>query len=210
TQGFRLYKTEDGGATNWIQTASPGGSINSIAIHPTNPLKIAVAVTSGKRVLVSNDGGATWLNYQKNLPSFSALTVIWDDNGKDGLYLGMDYGVYYIDNTFSEWQPYSNLLPNVIINELEINNETRMLYAGTYGRGLWASPLVERTIGVDDVSFNNTVEVYPNPATAEVVISSPKNIEGTIKVFDITGKLLIYEHNVVLENSYTLDISSLP
>lgn len=210
SRSFQLYKTEDGGATDWVRTNTPGGTINSIAIHPTNPDKIAVALVASNLVKVSEDGGDTWINYKKNLPNFSALCLVWDDNGKDGLYLGMDYGVYYIDNTFSDWQPFSNLLPNVIINELEINNETRTLYAGTYGRGLWASPLVERTIGVDDVSFNNTVEVYPNPATAEVVISSPKNIEGTIKVFDITGKLLIYEHNVVLENSYTLDISSLP
>lgn len=208
--GFRLYKTEDGGSTSWVQTVIPGGTINSIAIHPTNPNKIAVALTSSSLVKVSEDGGATWVNYRKNLPSFSSLCLVWDDNGKDGLYLGMDYGIYYIDNTFTDWQPYSNMLPNVIINELEINDVTRTLYAGTYGRGLWASPLVERTVGIDDVSFNDKVEIYPNPASSEVVISSPKSIEGKIKVFDITGKLLIYEHNAVLETSYTLDISSLP
>ncbi len=207
---YRLYKTEDGGDTNWEQISNPGGTINYIAIHPTNPNKIAVALTSSNRVKVSNDGGETWISYRKNLPNFSALCLVWDNNGKDGLYLGMDYGVYYIDNTFSEWQPYNNMLPNVIINELEINDVTRTLYAGTYGRGLWASPLVERTVGVNEVTFNDKVEIYPNPASSEVIISSPKNIEGTIKVFDITGKLLIYEKNAVLENSYTINISSLP
>lgn len=210
TLGLRFYRTEDGGSTNWTQMTSPGGQINFVAVHPTNPDKIAVATTTYNRVLVSEDGGATWASYKKNLPNFSALCLVWDDNGKDGLYLGMDYGVYYIDNTFTDWQPYSNMLPNVIVNELEINNQTRTLYAGTYGRGLWASPLVERTIGVDDVTFKEKVEIYPNPASSEVVISSPISIEGTIKVFDITGKLLIYEHNAVLKNTYNLDISSLP
>jgi len=38
-----LYKTEDGGATAWVQLTSPGGGINSIAIHPTKPNWIAVA-----------------------------------------------------------------------------------------------------------------------------------------------------------------------
>src|SRR5690606_5303578 len=117
-----IYRTEDGGATSWIQTPTAGGVINSIAIHPTNPLKIAVATTAANRVFVSEDGGDTWIDYKKNLPNFSALSVVWDNNGKDGLYLGMDYGIYYIDNTFTDWQPYSNLLPNVIINELDINN----------------------------------------------------------------------------------------
>lgn len=210
SQGYTLFKTENGGSTNWEQMAYPGGGINYIAIHPTNPNKIAVALSSASLVRVSEDGGATWINYRKNLPNFSALCLVWDDNGKDGLYLGMDYGIYYIDNTFSDWQPYSNMLPSVMINELEINDVTRTLYAGTYGRGLWASPLVERTLGIDEVSFRDQVTLHPNPATTEVILSAPKNTEGTIKVFDIMGKLLIYEHDVVLRNSYTLDISSLP
>ena len=114
---------------------SPGGSINSIAIHPTNPEKIAVATTSNSKVFVSEDGGLSWLNYKFNLPGFSALALVWDNNGEDGLYLGMDYGIFYIDNTFNEWQPYSTNLPNVIINELEINSADGKIYAGTYGRG---------------------------------------------------------------------------
>lgn len=203
-----LYKTEDGGATAWT-SSNPGGRINSIAVHPTNPNKVAVALTSSKRVVVSEDGGETWVNYKKNLPNFSALALVWDDNGNDGLYLGMDYGIYYIDNTFEEWQPYNNLLPNVIINELEINNETRMLYAGTYGRGLWVSPLVARTVGTEDLTFQNGVSLHPNPATSEVMISTPFSTNGEVRVFDSLGKLLIYDHNAILGNSYSLNISAL-
>lgn len=210
SRGIYFYRTQDGGSTNWVQTPLPGGAINYIAIHPTNPNKIAVATASNNAVLVSEDGGDNWISYKKNLPNFSALSLVWDNNGEDGLYLGMDYGVYYIDNTFTDWQPYSNLLPNVIINELEINKTTGMLYAGTYGRGLWASPLVASTIGVADNMFNTSVAMYPNPATTQVEITAPANTEGTIKVFDTMGKLLIYEHDVVLKNSYTLNISSLP
>ncbi|QAA81174.1 T9SS type A sorting domain-containing protein [Aequorivita sp. H23M31] len=208
--GLELYRTENGGSSEWTRVTTPGGRINFIAIHPTNPNKIAVATTIYQRVQVSEDGGQTWTSYRKNLPNFSALCLVWDDNGQDGLYLGMDYGIYYIDNTFTDWQPYSNMLPNVMINELEINQQTRMLYAGTYGRGLWASPLVEETVGIEEMVFNNKVGIYPNPASSEVVITSPISTEGSIKVFDITGKLLIYEHNVVLSNTFTLDISSLP
>lgn len=204
-----VYKTEDAGATQWKKTSNPGGSINYIAVNPTDPNKIAVATTSGNKVYVSEDGGDTWLSYKKNLPNFSALSLVWDNNGKDGLYLGMDYGVYYIDNTLTEWQPYSNLLPNVIINELEINNETNMIYAGTYGRGLWASPLVESTLGVKDRISENNVSIYPNPATSEVTIALPKNMNAEIRVFDITGKLLIYKADAEIAKSYALDVSSL-
>ncbi|MDX1783388.1 MAG: hypothetical protein R3361_04445, partial [Aequorivita vladivostokensis] len=195
-----LFKTTDGGATDWVQPTRPGGIINSIAIHPTNPNKVAVATTATDRVYVSNDGGATWTSYKKNLPNFSALALVWDDNGADGLYLGMDYGIYYIDNTFTDWQPYSNLLPNVYVNELEINKVDGLLYAGTYGRGLWVSPLVTGTAGVDDRISNNSVSLYPNPATAQFTIALPKAMKAEVRVFDISGKLLIYETESSISN----------
>jgi photosystem II stability/assembly factor-like uncharacterized protein len=205
-----VFRTTDGGATNWELMAYPGGRVNDIAIHPTNPYKVALATTDGKRVVVSEDGGETWVNYRKNLPDFSSLALVWDDNGQDGLYLGMDYGVYYIDNTFDEWQPYNNLLPNVIINELEINKTTGMIYAGTYGRGLWASPVVSPTVGIGENTFEQEVKVYPNPAVAEVNITMPYKMTGELRMFDITGKLLKYERKAIFENTYTLDVSSIP
>lgn len=208
SSGNTLYRTVDGGATNWVSSV-PGGIINSIAIHPSNPNKVALAVTTGNRVLVSEDGGETWINYRKNLPAFSSLALVWDDNGQDGLYLGMDYGVYYIDNTFEDWQPYSNLLPNVIINELEINNVTRKLYAATYGRGLWVSPLVERTVGIEDNTFAKDIVLFPNPASAEVSLKVPGNIEAEIRVFDMNGRLLKYFKNAQIDGVYEMDISSL-
>lgn len=208
SSGNTLYRTVDGGATNWVSSV-PGGIINSIAIHPSNPNKVALAVTTGNRVLVSEDGGETWINYRKNLPAFSSLALVWDDNGQDGLYLGMDYGIYYIDNTFEDWQPYSNLLPNVIINELEINNVTRKLYAATYGRGLWVSPLVERTVGIEDNTFAKDIVLFPNPASAEVSLKVPGNIEAEIRVFDMNGRLLKYFKNAQIDGVYEMDISSL-
>lgn len=204
-----LYRTDDAGVTNWEQKALPGGVINSIAIHPTNPNKIAVASRSGNKVMVSEDGGDTWVNYKFNLPNFSALAVLWDNNGKDGLYLGMNYGIYYIDNTFSEWQPFSNLLPNVQINELEINDANNMIYAGTYGRGLWVSPVVEGTAGVDDNAFVNNVSLYPNPANSEITIGLQNPMKAEIKIFDMAGKLLQYEADAFIANKYTMDVSSL-
>lgn len=209
SRGPFLYKTEDAGATDWVQTTIPGGIINSIAIHPTDPFKIAVAITGTSRVVVSEDGGDTWIDYKKNLPNFSALALIWDNNGKDGLYLGMDYGIYYIDNTFTDWQPYSNLLPNVIINELDINNTTNTLYAGTYGRGLWASPLVDGTAGVNDNISEASVSIYPNPAKGAFTIALPKSLKAEVRVFDISGKLLIYEAEAVISNKHSVDVSSL-
>ncbi len=208
-RGTFFYRTIDGGSTDWSQMTSPGGAINSIAIHPTNPDLVAVASTSTSKVFVSNDGGGSWTNYYYNLPNFSALSVVWDDNGADALYVGMNYGLFYIDNTFSEWKPYNNNLPNVIVNELEINSVDGKIYAGTYGRGLWASPKGNPGLATQDFLSESDIALYPNPANTMVTINLQKNIEADIRVFDIMGKLVIYQADVFVSKEHSLDISEL-
>ena len=209
SRGGLLFKTVDGGATDWLQLPSPGGSINSIAIHPTNPEKIAVATTSNSKVFVSEDGGLSWLNYKFNLPGFSALALVWDNNGEDGLYLGMDYGIFYIDNTLNEWQPYSTNLPNVIINELEINSADGKIYAGTYGRGLWASPYVPHLLNTTSLLNDTDVEIFPNPVKNSVTINFRKGAEADFRIYDQLGKLVRYQPNVYISQPYSIDISEL-
>ena len=209
SRGGLLFKTVDGGATDWFQLPSPGGSINSIAIHPTNPEKIAVATTSNSKVFVSEDGGLSWLNYKFNLPGFSALALVWDNNGEDGLYLGMDYGIFYIDNTLNEWQPYSTNLPNVIINELEINSADGKIYAGTYGRGLWASPYMPHLLNTTSLLNDTDVEIFPNPVKNSVTINFRKGAEADFRIYDQLGKLVRYQPNVYISQPHSIDISEL-
>ncbi|NNF29872.1 MAG: T9SS type A sorting domain-containing protein [Flavobacteriaceae bacterium] len=204
----QLFRTEDGGATNWVQVQSPGGLINSIAIHPQDPYKIAVATGSFNKVLVSNDGGDSWETYRLNLPEFAARAVVWQDNNGGALYVGMNYGIYYIDDTLTEWQPYSTNLPNVIINELEINYADGKIYAGTYGRGLWASPVADDIVlGNNDLVTSETLFVFPNPAGNELRISAGTQINASVRIFDVTGKLVRYLTEV--ENKEAIDISGL-
>ena len=204
-----IYRTTDGGATDWTQMTTPGGLINSIAIHPTNQDKVAVATSGTGKVFVSEDGGATWDDYLLNLPDFSALALVWDNNTDEGLYLGMDYGIYYIDNTFAEWQPFNTNLPNVIVNELEINFVDQKIYAGTYGRGLWASPKYGVIFSVDDVLSQESVTLYPNPAAENLKILYQGEAEMDIRVFDTTGKLVVFQPDVLLNSQHTLDVSHL-
>jgi photosystem II stability/assembly factor-like uncharacterized protein len=206
SENAKIFRTQDGGATDWIQKTSPGGILRSIAIHPTNPNKIAVATNNSNKVFVSNDGGLTWEGYLKNLPNFSATAVIWDDNGQDGLYLGMNYGVYYIDNLLELWQPYNANLPNVIINELDINNTTNTLFVATFGRGLWSSALVDDVLDTSSFITSNDILIYPNPTSKFITISVPDVLQASLRLFDVSGKLLQYHKDVVLNESYSLSI----
>lgn len=202
----QLFKTTTGSGT-WQQLSGFSGVINSIAIHPTNPDKVAIATTSSQKVFVSDDGGETWSSVRLNLPNFQALALVWQDNDLDGLYVAMNYGVYYIDNTFSEWQVFNNNLPNVIINELEINYAENKIYAGTYGRGLWVSPVFNGSLNIEDALLFESLSVYPIPAENVVNLEWNENYESDIRLFDSAGKLILFERNVRLNTIYQLDIS---
>lgn len=206
SRGSSLYKTNDGGATNWTTLTGFSGSINSIAIHPSDPNKVAIATTGTQKVYVSVDGGTSWTSYLNDLPNFSALALVWQNNATDGLYVGMNYGVYYIDSTFTNWQPFINNLPNVMISELEINTANNKIYAGTYGRGLWRSDLFDATLTANDFEFQGLV-VSPNPANIEIELKWNSSEEVNIKIYNSQGKLVYFNKNQNLLNSHNIDIS---
>lgn len=142
----KLYRTRNGG-DSWasISNGLPDLTISYIAIHPEDPEIIAVSLSgynSGEKVFKSIDGGDTWTNYTSNLPNIPANCVAYGSGNLNPLYVGMDVGVYYIDESLNEWDTYMDDLPNVIVNELEINFASQLLRAGTYGRGLWEASLI--------------------------------------------------------------------
>nr|MCH9659668.1 hypothetical protein [Bacteroidota bacterium] len=191
--GSTLYKTTDGGTTmSWPTLTGFSGSINSMAVHPTDPDKVAVVTTGSSKVYVSEDGGANWTSKLLNLPNYSALSVVWDDSPNNRLYIGMNYGIYYIDDTVSEWQPFVNNLPNVRVYELEINFATDKLYAGTYGRGAWRSPLVP-DITTPIISFATTSDTIQEDSdcsftdyTYNLNIANPASADAEV-TFSVSG-----------------------
>ncbi len=140
-----IYRTTDGGDT-WdnITSGLPDLFITYIAVHPLDPEMVAVSLSGfneGEKVFISYDAGDTWENFSFNLPNIPANCVIFNNDEGHGLYVGMDVGIYYIDNSLVEWEPFFEGLPNVIVNEMEIHYESGKIRAGTYGRGLWESDL---------------------------------------------------------------------
>ena len=145
SESDKIYRTKNGGSS-WanISNGLPDNHITYIAIHPENPEIIAVSLsgyTDGEKVYISENAGDTWTNYSSNLPNIPANCVAFYSGIFNSLYVGMDVGVYYIDDNLTEWTSYMNDLPNVIVNELEIQFDEQLIRAGTFGRGLWESSL---------------------------------------------------------------------
>jgi PKD repeat protein len=140
SNGSTLYVTTDDGAS-WSVRSAPG-PINDIAISPTNPSKIWIACNSASnRIYVSTDGGANFANISLNLPTIAARAIVVDDNADAGIYVGMNIGVYYKKESDASWTNFSDNLPLVAINELDIHKASGKIRVATYGRSVWESPL---------------------------------------------------------------------
>lgn len=140
-----IYCTKNGG-TSWTNISSglPNTSYTYIAVSNSNPETIWVTCSgfnSGQKVYRSDNAGNTWTNISDNLPNIPANCIVHQKNTDDGIYVGTDLGVYYTNNHMTGWKSFNNGLPNVIVNELEIHENSHKLRAATFGRGLWESPL---------------------------------------------------------------------
>jgi hypothetical protein len=178
SNGSTLYITTDDGAT-WAIRSAPA-TINDICIDPTDPTKIWVALNSTtNRVMVSTDAGATFTNVSAGLPTFSARTIVVDDNTPRGMYVGMNIGVYYKTEPDINWTNFSDNLPLVAINELEIQKAAGKLRVATYGRGVWESP-VANIPPPSGFTFNTpapSVSSCPTPITMSLTLGT--NVVGT-------------------------------
>lgn len=88
--------------------------------------------------------GTNWTDYSTGIPPEEVATaMIMDHASYDGIYLSTNKGIYYRDASMSSWVPYmNNEMPILLSNQLEINYKENTVRAGTYGRGIWKSPLV--------------------------------------------------------------------
>ncbi|MBI3511683.1 MAG: T9SS type A sorting domain-containing protein [Bacteroidetes bacterium] len=170
-----IYRTTNGGVT-WtnITGTLPVGSaaISGITIKDSDPNSAWVTFSgfsAPDKVYYTNDGGASWSNVSGTLPNIPANCIEYQNGSNDLLYLGTDLGVFYMDATMNDWLPYNNGMPNVIIDELEINYGVSKLRAATYGRGIWESDLqVSSLVNLDASAFGMS---YPPTTTCDTAIA---------------------------------------
>lgn len=158
SQDSRLYVSTDAGLT-WTTTFLTN-TISDICVHRTIPTKVYITYSSSSNnVLVSTNAGASFTTISTGLPSVAARSIAIENNPLQGIYVGMNTGVYYKNDTMSTWLNYSGNLPTVAVNELEIQYAASRLRLATYGRGVWDIPLFGVSVlPVKWLSFNGTLK----------------------------------------------------
>ena len=195
-----LYSTSDGGI-NWqyIPIGIPQADISCIAVDPANPKKIFITISGyivGSKVFVSPDGGQNWYNYSGSLPNVPANCITYLKGSNEGLYIGTDIGVFYTDASMTDWVPYQNGLPSVIVNDLEISYNDNKLWAGTYGRGLWKTDLYTGAVGIETQNINKEIYIFPNPNIGKFSVQVPDNKQYDVAVCNMHGEVVFEERQI--------------
>ncbi len=204
--------TFDGGTT-WTDVSAglPDQYITSIAMVPDNDLTAYVTVSGFKyldytpHVFKTTDGGQNWTDISSNLPNIPVNDIVTYP-AENILFVATDLNVWYSKNDGANWTILGNNLPFTVIMDLKFHEPTKTLYAGTFGRAMHSYNVSDiLSINGSEIT-ENSIKLYPNPATLEFTITQNMSTEGTVILYDISGKKIknLFNGNFALNKNITV------
>ncbi len=184
--------------------------ISSIAVDPHDATGATVYATvmgfHMPHLYRSTNFGASWLNISANLPDVPANAVVVDPNDANTVYIATDAGVYVTQSvttctTSNCWSVLGTALPNAPVVTLAAganlptgDGRFGMLRAGTYGRGLWQTPLLTAiriaqaglTLSATSLTFA-AQQVGTQSSAQTVTVSSSGNAPVTFSTLAMAG-----------------------
>src|SRR5204862_3051696 len=90
----------------------------------------------------ASPAATVWQASGNGIPSVPINAFAIDPLNSNNLYAGTDIGVYFSSDAGANWSPLGSGLPRVAVFDLQIQPTSRILRAGTHGRGIWETALV--------------------------------------------------------------------
>ena len=211
SRASEIEKSTNGGVNfSDIKNNLPNHEIQDIAFNPTDDDDIIVVNASyqnnGQKVYRSTNGGASWSNITFNIGDIPVHTVVIDHTNNPNIYIGTEVGVYYMPLNGNNWILYNTGLPNVAVQELEINYGANTIKAVTWGRGLWEYDLVGRDIypSIESTSITNPPTLNSPLEGRDQFVSSVINYSGTLTNVEVKYAI----NNQLLNNTISMTNTS--
>ncbi len=200
----------DGGNWNNLTSTLPNRYVTSVHSSP-NVINNVYVTHSGYRdneyiphVHKSINNGQAWIDISGDLPQVGVNDLVVLPNFENVLFVATDIGVYYTDNGGVNWMRLGNNMPTIVIWDLEFNQSSNKLIAGTYARGLQTIDITSilQTVKVNEINSIETTDIiiFPNPAVNELTIKSFLMIDK-VEIIDARGKLILSEKQKVIDVS---------
>ena len=230
-KGNSYAYTYDGGV-NWHTNKSlPLSNLNAIRVA-TNPYddKIVYVVSdkwgngiTSYKVSKSVNGAQTFSDFSEGLPDVQCKVLVVEMNEKqeERLYLGTNFGVYYRDESMSEWLKFGSDLPNSQVMDLAVHYKEQKLVVGTFGRGTWEIPLYSSLVNTGDVSpflpdEKLNMLIAPNPVKSNSKLHLEfsnhfllKPEQAKMNIYNVQGQLISSEVVQVVSGSGEVNIEQL-
>jgi len=183
---------------------------------------------------------------QGNLPQMPVYSSIIEMTDNNMGIIGTEHGIFVTENIDSEspiWMRQDSLMGSIpvfqlqqqivnktsdtvyLVNGSEITklpysgtNNLGIIYAATYGRGLFRANAFRKPVGVEEVHNSNNkgvlnIDVYPNPTSSHATIEfeSFSNTDANIFIYDLAGRMVLSRIDNVSKglNKLNLDLSGL-
>jgi hypothetical protein len=179
----------------WSDISNAGflGSVSDIEFGETdNDIFVTFHNYGVQNVWYSNDGGTSWLAKEGDFPDIPVKAILQNPINLKEVIIGTDLGVWKTTD-FSvdspEWtQSYSGM-NSVKVTDLDLRDDN-MVFAATYGRGVFSGRFTAATASVEDVlSGNNAFTIYPTVSKGDFTLQAKSSLGLTkMSVFSISGK----------------------
>jgi len=143
-----VYKSVDG-ALNWekvntglvapdVLKSSRSLGVTRIKVDPFTPDRVYTATLRG--LYQTENGGKSWDRIGESLPDHMLMEVLLDPHQVGVLYVGHREGVSRSQDGGVTWETRNRGLTNINIRALAMSNlDSKVIYAGTNGKGLFLS-----------------------------------------------------------------------
>lgn len=143
TENGAIFRSVNGGGDwegNLASTVLPGHTVTRIKTHPSDADTVyaTVANIGNSHFFRSLDGGLSWEDLDLGaLPDVPHHSLAISKSQPETIYVCNDVGVYVSSDGGFSWMNLTRNLPNVIVVDLVLHEDSSTLFAATYGRSIW-------------------------------------------------------------------------
>jgi hypothetical protein len=140
------------------------------------------------------------------------LVIIMDDDFQNPPEEALKLALYSLSNdhdvVFTKYRIKNDSLIRNIMSKTSDDDMVYYAMINSYNI-IIEEHLGDDLIGVEDFLSQDQVSISPNPTNNEINIIVQQQVEADIRIFDVLGKLMVYQTDISLgNNNHTIDISN--
>lgn len=170
-----------------------------------------IIIYSGWNYSISN-----WLNFSKTENSYDVggnltLKINYNWNTTTNQWENRDLAEYTFNNSYTS----NDIIQPYFLNDLHkhmLTNYTRKLFAGNSWLNVFKVNFHYSSFsftGIDENELLEKINIYPNPTSGLITVTSTLSTITNITVYDLMGKCVYTEYYEQIQNPIQLDLSFL-